>query len=78
MNYKGFIKDCLSFICGLRQFLAGFGADEGGLKKSTANLSEDCNNVLMISLFEVGENASIAMQKLVMMVKVHFFTVGIR
>ncbi|KAI4365155.1 hypothetical protein MLD38_021169 [Melastoma candidum] len=67
MNYKDFIKDCLSLVSGMGQFLAGLGTDDGSLRSSTMNSSKDCCNIIVIPLLEVGENVSLAIQKLLIM-----------
>lgn len=78
LNCKDLIKDFLSLICGMGQFLAGLGNEDSNLKFSTANSSKDCSHVITIPLLEAGDNASLAMQKLLIMVIIALFTARIR
>ncbi|CAK7350483.1 unnamed protein product [Dovyalis caffra] len=64
INYKGLMKDCLSIMCGLFEVSARISEDLESPDNSAAKLSHNGNTAAAFALLEFGNNACIALQKL--------------
>ncbi|XP_020541363.1 negative regulator of systemic acquired resistance SNI1 isoform X2 [Jatropha curcas] len=64
INYKVLMKDCLSIMCRLCQYLAELNNDLGSSDSSVEKPSQNGNPAVAIALTEVGSSTSIALQKL--------------
>ena len=67
INYKGLMKDCLSIMCGLFDVSAGISEDLESPDNAASKLSHNGNAASALALFELGNNACIALQKLLIM-----------
>ncbi|KAI9385378.1 hypothetical protein POPTR_011G062100v4 [Populus trichocarpa] len=68
INYKGLMKDCLSIMCGLFDISAGISEDLESPDNAASKLSHNGNTASALALFELGNNACIALQKLLIMI----------
>ncbi|KAL9346575.1 hypothetical protein Peur_061428 [Populus x canadensis] len=68
INYKGLMKDCLSIMCGLFDVSAGISEDLESPDDAASKLSHNGNTASALALFELGNNACIALQKLLIMI----------
>ncbi|XP_062095837.1 negative regulator of systemic acquired resistance SNI1 [Humulus lupulus] len=63
INYKNLVKDCLTNMCQLYQSSVAFNDDEIHPEISEEKSAKNCDTAVIVALFEVGQNACIAMQK---------------
>ncbi|XP_011045883.1 PREDICTED: uncharacterized protein LOC105140669 isoform X2 [Populus euphratica] len=68
INYKGLMKDCLSIMCGLFGVSAGISDDLESPDNAASKPSHNGNTASALALFELGNNACIALQKLLIMI----------
>lgn len=73
MNYKGLMKDCVTTLCGLGQFLAEYDNAVQSSETSVAKQPEAIDTALATAFLHFGRITCAAMLKLMIMVGILAF-----
>ncbi|KAI3796813.1 hypothetical protein L1987_39499 [Smallanthus sonchifolius] len=68
ITYKGLVKDCISAMCELSQFIRNCSHDMKPAETGSTEIAEKCHTALAIALPEVVKRTCAAVQKLLLMI----------